>query len=260
MCEQSLCLCLQGNLSRLLLQAFRVIARRYQLSYIQSVAQKNKKLESGFGIVELVVALVAVALIVVAGWVIYDHHKKSIPAVTPTTSTKTTKQTSEPATAKTADPTAKWTQVDSIGGAYSIKIPDGWGLTNYPGNTLNGDNLTFSAGTPAIIPSADSAYARDQKKFNVTFSDKQYAAPQWQSPNQFGTEASTDFSVGSVKGTKYSIEYTQTVTGVTKGDKVYQYVFNLSSGKQLSVVYMQNAGDADNLKTVEQTIQTIVIN
>jgi len=241
------------------LQAFHVIARRYRLSYIQSMAKKNKNLESGFGTIELVVVLVAVALIIVTGLVIYNHHKKPSPAVTATTST-TTKQTSKPATTKTVDPTAKWTQVESIGGAYSIKIPDGWGLTNYPGNTLNGDNLTYAASTPATITTADSAYASDQKKFNVAFTDKQYAAPQWQSPNQFGTEASTDYSIGSVKGTKYSIEYTQTVTGVTKGDKVYQYVFNLSSGKQLSVVYMQNAGDADNLKTVEQAIQTIVIN
>jgi hypothetical protein len=223
------------------------------------MTQKDKNLESGFGTVELALVLVAVVFIAVAGWVVYDHHKKSIPAATSTASTKTTKHTNQPTT-KPTDPTAGWKQVDSIGGAYSMRIPDGWGLTNYPGNTLNGDNLTFSAGTPATITTADSAYASDQKKFNVTFTDKQYAAPQWQSPNQFGTETSTDFSIGSVKGTKYSIEYTQTVTGVTKGDKVYQYVFNLPSGKQLNVVYMQNAGDADSLKIVEQAIQTIVIN
>jgi len=97
------------------------------------------------------------------------------------------------------------------------------------------------------------------KKFNVALTDKQYPAPQGQSPNPYGTEATTDFSIGSLKGKRYSTEYTQTVTGVTKGDKTYEYVFNLSNGKQLGVVYMQLAGDADNLKTVEQAIQTIVI-
>ncbi|HEV7454811.1 MAG TPA: hypothetical protein VGO07_06145, partial [Candidatus Saccharimonadales bacterium] len=97
------------------------------------------------------------------------------------------------------------------------------------------------------------------RKFNVAFTDKQYDAPQWQPSSDIGTVTTTDFSVGSLKGKRYHIEYTQTVTGVTKGDKIYQYVFNLPNGKQLDVVYMQNAGDADNLKTVEQAIQTIVI-
>jgi len=62
-----------------------------------------------------------------------------------------------------------------------------------------------------------------------------------------------------LRGKRYSIECMQTVTGVTKGDKAYQYVFNLSGGRQLSVVYMQNVGDANNLQTVEQAIQTIIL-
>ncbi|SRR5579885_3545368 len=125
-------------------------------------------------------------------------------------------------------------------------------------STINGDSLTFSAGKPAVITATSSAYAGDQRKFNVGFSDDpnvQYSGPQWQSPNPYGTEATENCSI---TGKRYSIEYTQTVTGVTKGDKVYQYVFN-SGSKHLNVVYMQNAGDTDNLQTVEQAIKTIAI-
>jgi len=217
--------------------------------------QKVKNNESGFGAVELALVVIVLVLLSAGGWIIY--RKLATPSGTSNTTNNTNQTTT---TTTTTDPTANWKRADSIGGAYSIKVPDGWELTNYPGNTLNGDSITFSEGKAAIITTATSAYAGDQKKFNVVFTDKQYAAPQWQSPNPYGTEATIDFSIGSVKGKRYSIEYTQTVTGITKGDKIYQYVFNLSSGKQLTVVYMQHAGDADNLNTVEQAIQTIVIN
>jgi hypothetical protein len=209
----------------------------------------------GFGAVLGLLLLVVVCVVAGSAWLMYGHYQKAHQAKQTSNAAVSTSTTVDPY----ADPTANWKKVDSIGGAYSIKVPDGWELTNYPGNTLNGDNISFSAGKPAIITTASNAYAGDTRKFNVVFTDKQYAAPQWQSPSQFGTEATTDFSIGSLKGKRYSIEYTQTVTGVTKGDKVYQYVFNLSGGKQLGVVYMQNSGDADNLKTVEQAIQSIVI-
>lgn len=219
--------------------------------------QTAKNNQLGFGAVEFALIVIILVLLGAVGWIVFQ--RQTTPSGTSTTTTNTT---TKPPT-NTPDPTANWKRVDSIGGAYSMKVPDGWELTNYPGNVLNGDSITFSEGKPAVITTSATAYAGDQRKFNVGFTDKkegQDSAPQWQSPNPYGTEATTDFSIGSLKGKRYSIEYTQTVTGVTKGDKVYQYVFDLPNGKGLGVVYMQNAGDADNLKTVEQAIQTIVIN
>ena len=90
-------------------------------------------------------------------------------------------------------------------------------------------------------------------------SDQASVAPQWQSPNQYGKEAKSDYAIGGLKGKRYSIEWTQSVTGVTKGDKIFQYVFDLAGGKQLGIVYHQAATDSDNLKLVEQVIQTIVV-
>lgn len=213
----------------------------------------------GFGTVEIVLVVVALAVLGAGGWLVYKNQKKTTPPDTSTTATNT--PTTKPTT-NTPDPTANWKKVDSIGGAYSIKVPDGWELTNYPGNTLNGDSISYSAGTPAKITTESNPYAGDQRRFNVSFAEKtnsQYPAPQWQSPNPYGTEAKTDFSIGNLKGTRFSIEYTQTVTGVTKGDKIYEYEFFLPGGKGLNILYAQYAGDADNLTTVEQAIQSIVI-
>jgi hypothetical protein len=216
--------------------------------------QKIKNNQLGFGTVEIILVVIVLVLLGAGGWIIYKNQKKATPPATSTTTTNTTNPTTT-----TTDPTASWTKVDSIGGAYSIRVPDGWELTNYPDNTLNGDSISFSAGKPAVITTGSTAYAGDTRKFNVAFTDKQYDAPQWQPTSGLGTVTTTDYSIGSLKGKRYAIEYTQTVTGVTKGDKIYQYVFNLPGGKQLDIVYMQNAGDADNLKTVEQAIQTIDI-
>jgi hypothetical protein len=219
-----------------------------------------KKLDNnqlGFGALGIIVIVLVLAAVGAAGWMVYKNQNKKTSSDVPKTNSDTNNhQTAD----NTPDPTSSWKRIESIGNAYSIKIPDGWELTNYPGNTIHGDNITLSTGKPAVITTANSAYAGDTRKFNVAFTDKQYDAPQWQPPSDIGTVTTTDYSIGSLKGKRYSIEYTQTVTGATKGDKIYQYVFNLSSGQQLDIVYMQNAGDADNLKTVEQAIQTIVIN
>lgn len=214
--------------------------------------------QSGFGTIELVIIIVVVALLGTVGWEIYKHQKKTTPSsTTPTTTNHSTTTTPSP----TPDPTANWKKVSSIGGAYSIKIPDGWAVTNYPGNVMNSDSVTFSSGKPAVITPATTAYAGDQKRFNIGIGDSASTlSPQWQTPNPYGTESTEDFSIGSLSGKRFSIEYTQTVTGITKGEKIYDYGFDVPNGKQLGIVYIQYPGDADNLATVEQAIKTIIVN
>lgn len=216
--------------------------------------QTVKDHESGVGTIEIALVVTVLILLGAVGWFI--HQRQTTPSGTPPSATHTTRPPSI-----TTDPTANWKRVQSIGGAYSIKVPDGWKLALYPDNVMNSDSITFSEGKPAVISTGTAPYAGDQRRFNVGFSENQNEdeAPQWQSPNPYGTETKTDFSIGNIKGTRYTIEFTQTVTGVTKGDKIYQYAFT-SGSKHLGVVYIQYASDADNLKTVEQAIKTIVIN
>src|SRR5260221_2473378 len=143
--------------------------------------QTVKNNQSGFGAIELALVVIVLVLLGATGWIVYQ--RQATPSSTSTTTTNTTK----PPTI-TTDPTANWKRVDSIGGAYSMKVPDGWKLTNYPDNVLMGDDITFSAGTPAVITTASSPYAGDQMRFTVGFTDKRSAentAPQWQSPNPY---------------------------------------------------------------------------
>lgn len=216
-----------------------------------------KKLNTkGFSAVEVLLVILIVAVLGGIGYMVYNNRNKAATK-TETTTQKSTTKVAE--TAKPVDPTASWKTADSLGGAFSMKVPDGWELNNYTNNYLNGNSITYTAGKPATITAISSAFAGDQRKFNVVVSATQGTAPQWESPNNSGKETTTDYSIGNLKGKKYTLEFTVSDEGVTKGDKVYQYVFNLSNGKQLDVVYKQDAGDADNLKVVEQAISTIVI-
>src|SRR5580765_3704336 len=104
---------------------------------------KSKNTQVGFGAIELVLVVLVLVAFGAVGWLIYQRQ-------TALSGTSTTTTTTKPPI-NTTDPTAGWVKVDSIGGAYSMKVPDGWELTNYPGNTLNGDSITFSKGKPAVI-------------------------------------------------------------------------------------------------------------
>lgn len=226
--------------------------------------QRTNNNQLGFGTVGLVVVVLVLVVLGAGGWLVYNNQKKTTQPNKSTTTTPTTTKITNTTeqTTNTTDSTANWVTVDSIGGAYSMKVPDGWKLMSFPGNLINGDYITYSPGTPALISTNSTSYAGDQRKFNVSFSEKtngQSPAPQWQSPNLYGVETKTDFSIGNLRGTRFSIEYTQTVTGVTKGDKLYEYEFFLPGGKGLNVLYIQYAGDTDNLQTVEQAIKSIVI-
>lgn len=137
-----------------------------------------KKLNQSFGLFPTLAAVVVIAVISVGGGLIYRHnHKKAnastasqatSPSLNPASSQNTSLNKTSP-----QDETASWKKVDSIGGAFSIKVPDGWKLVNYPSNTLNGDNVTYTPGKTAVITSGTNAYAGDQRKFNVTISDQQ---------------------------------------------------------------------------------------
>lgn len=213
--------------------------------------------QKGFSVAEAFIIIIVIAGLSGVGYYVYQHRDKSDDSKKSQKESKKEEQehTEEPK----EDETASWKQVESIGGAFTIRVPDGWQLHNYAGNTLNGDNITYTKGQQATITTESNEYGGDQRKFNVTVHNEAFQAPQWASPNQYGTESNSDFSIGDLQGKKYSIEFTQTVTGVTAGDRIYQYVFNLSDGRQLSVAYLRNAGDADNLERVEQAIKTIAV-
>jgi hypothetical protein len=169
--------------------------------------------------------------------------------------------------------TANWRRVDSIGATFSLRLPDGWWLDNYAGNVMNGDRIVYEKGELATVTShPDQTYSGSQKKFNVTLNSKPLPAPQWQAQAVHGTSSTSDFNVGSLKGKRYSVMWNENfVVGVYqrddvtqgtvfyRGDRIYQYVFDVPGGRQLTVVYNLPATDKDNLAQVEQVVRSILV-
>ena len=83
--------------------------------------------QRGFSAIELILILLALAIMGGAGFLIYKHgHKK--PAATPAATTTTTKAApvAAPAPAPTPDPTAAWTAYSSAPGSFSLRYPTTW--------------------------------------------------------------------------------------------------------------------------------------
>jgi hypothetical protein len=107
-----------------------------------------------------------------------------------------------------AEDAVSWRRVDSMGSAFSIKLPDGWWLDSYPNNVMNGDRIVYSKGALAAASSHSRPYAGSQKNFNVVLNDKAAKAPQWQPAGSRGRESASDFTAGNLTGKRYAVEWT----------------------------------------------------
>jgi len=117
--------------------------------------RKLDKNEAGFSAVEAILILVVLAVIGVAGWLVYkDHHKTTITQTT----TKTTSTSSNVSKPLTPDPYSGW---QSYSDTYvSFKHPSGWqagiGQDKYATHDINvtSAGFTSSAISTAINPGA----------------------------------------------------------------------------------------------------------
>src|ERR1700683_3369487 len=84
---------------------------------------KFRNSQAGFGIVEVVIVLVIVAIVGAAGWLIYKNHHKVTPATTMSSSSETNKPATVPASAYAGWKTASFTQE-----GLTLKYPSGWSV------------------------------------------------------------------------------------------------------------------------------------
>ncbi|HEX8762836.1 MAG TPA: hypothetical protein VF733_03705 [Candidatus Saccharimonadales bacterium] len=211
----------------------------------------------GFSVIEIVMVLFIAIGLVATGFFIWkkDHltsdHQKTINQV----SRPESKQPpNEP-----PDETERWTRVVTQNKAFSMKVPDGWVVTSYPGDFLGGVEIVYDAGTSAVIERADAEYAGHMLRFRASISAVGSAGfgPQWESPQPYLEESAQNFAIGELSGKRYK--------GVFSGDldqTLYEYVFNIGNGKKLDVVYSiyHNEGEVEDVSTVEKAIQTIQLN
>jgi len=221
--------------------------------------------QGGFGLIEALLVLLIIAALGTIGWYVWYTRKNT---KTYTETTHTTKQNPPPSPRQTAQPkpnevnadTATWQRVNSVGGAFSVKVPGGWQIMNFAGNSLNGDDVGPAKTTKAVITTDTSTSAGDQRRFNISLNNTPLPVPQWQTPNPNAEETVQAYSINNLAGKRYTIKWLRDADGMHKGDQIFQYVATASRGRQLSVVYRQAVNDPDNLRLVEQVVQTIIVN
>ena len=240
---------------------------------------KITKEQSGIAHLAVIVALVVVTVGLV-GWRVLANKNKpksndSSNATNPTKSTakvtppKTTAVTEKPAVDVEAQ---NWTLLTSGLGGFSMKIPDGWALTNYSGgNNAHGQQLDYTKGQAAKITQAADPYSGDTIfRFSIT----QYKDGASDRPLDSSGQKST-FDTTSLNGYKYYEKYpVQKATGIGPYPGMEKYVYIFDNGTSTTAVtynifnYNQfskdiigiKASDPNRLELVERAIKTLKVN
>jgi hypothetical protein len=210
-----------------------------------------KKFNSkGFSGLEGLLLLVVVGLIGFIGWYVYSSGNKQ--KVTNETTNQTAKEES-----KTKEELT-WKRIDSGKKGFSVQLPDGWGEVLRP---LDSDLLTirgtkqpqYQEGKEVVIKDLEGFGTDGPGVFTILIHDN-IAEPRG---------VATDFSVGDLKGKKYTyVAEKDSERGLgeeDKGDKRYDYRFQLKDGKQLAIFYnvYANTDDKDQITTVDKIVGSI---
>lgn len=218
---------------------------------------KQSASQKGFGTIGVAAIILVVAVIAFAGWYVWNKNKKddAKKPVDQTTQNQDTKKQDPPQ----ADETAAWTVVATQGKKLTLRVPDGWNITSYPGDFLGSASIVHRPGTPATVEVSSQEYVGHSLQFRVSIEplDDAGLGPQWASPQPGLEESKQDFAIDTLRGQRFK--------GVFTGDinrTLYEYVFDLGNGKKLDIVYTLNSktGVNDDVATVEKAIKTIKIN
>lgn len=211
----------------------------------------------GFGLVGILVVVVVAVLVGFSGWYVWqkNHDDKKTSNTSSTSKTDTSKNLHTPTT---EDDTASWTSITTQGGAFTMRVPDGWQMVKYPGDFIGSGKITYSKGVPAAIMSSDTEYAGDGLLFRASIAESSSTklSPQWQSPQDGLTESEEDFTIGHLHGKRFKAVFTGGSDQI-----VYEYEFNLGNNKHLDILYAiyPGEGGVDDALTVEKAIKTITV-
>lgn len=204
-------------------------------------------------IVSIVLLLAGVGL---AGWYVWQKNQNTNEGTRDDTaiSQDAHKQDVPPNNQK--DGTQAWTTITTQGKAFTMKVPDGWQVSSYPGDFLGATKVDYVPGAPATNGIEDADYMGHMLRFraSITKLDDAGLGRQWESPQPGLEESVEDFSTASLNGKRFK--------GVFTGDihqTLYEYVFDVGQGKKLDVVYTvyHEQGDEDQTAIVEKAIRTI---
>lgn len=218
--------------------------------------------QKGFSAVIMALVIVLIAGLSLGGWYVWKKNQRKDETAKPNSQTSQKQDdTKKPDDQKSIQKTntADWVIVTTQGGKFSMKLPDGWKVTSYPGDYLGAVDIVHTPGTRATIDTAAQEYVGHSLRFRASIAplDDAGLGPQWSSPQPGLEESDQIFSIGSLQGKRFK--------GIFSGDTnqvLYEYVFDLGNNKKLDIVYTiyPQQNEEDNVNTVEEAIKTIKFN
>jgi len=239
----------------------------------------------GFTIIEAVVLFAIAALIVSAGWIVYDRNKQngkdepqtseitnfdqcvaagnpvmeSYPEQCAANGKTFTRQIDTGQNTQPSDETAGWLLYESPGGEYSLRLADGWNLTRYQKSssiyTFNNSDLVLETGTKAVITEVDGGgdgrtglfinYASQNIDQIVTPGTKQTPLT-----TNDGLEVEKYYWIVSGYSNDGGL-------GIGNGDTQYTYVIRKSADRVMTIDYSFQPGSTDYHNLVEKVVKTI---
>ena len=210
-----------------------------------------KSRQQGFTVLEIILVIAVLGLLGFISWQAYAAYNK--PALQEENSSKNTPNVSN----NTEYESLKWERIESGQKRYSVRIPDGWEIIR----PLDGDWLiipgmeqpVYAEGSVVTVKDTESYGTDEPSIFSILIYDN-ISEPR-------GT--ASDFSIGSLKGKKYTYvapeDNGQELGHEDKGDKTYDYRFDLSDGNELAIWYrvFVNTDARDQVETVDKIVQSI---
>ncbi len=230
-----------------------------------------KKNQKGFSAVEVILLVVVLGLIAGVGYYVFSQRSGKVVDNASTSSSSSDQKADTTVEDKSADSDAQsWVLLTSGKGGFSIRIPDGWEISNYKGeDNVQSNSLTYKKGTPAKVTNQPFPYGGDSSfRFSVTKFDN---TENFKFIN--GDEQKTEFNIGSQKGTRYYKKYpVEPVEGIGPypGEEIYIYEFKTAStttyisyGIYNHNQYSDSIGikesDQNQVELIERAVKTLKI-
>lgn len=125
------------------------------LDYARSNMANKKRFGSGLGIIKIIVALIAILLFIVMGWMVYTNFAKKSSSLTPVQSNSSTKpqdnSDTTPSPSDTPDPYSGWLQYCSQQEKSCFKYPSTWTTKDVGSVDPNGDGISLTSPNGTLL-------------------------------------------------------------------------------------------------------------
>lgn len=242
---------------------------------------KMSKNQSGFGSVVIVVIILVVALVGVAGWLVYDRQKKDADKPQPkaissfdecvaagnpvmesypeqcTSNGQTFTNKVEAVVNPPADETSGWLLYESPGKEYAMRLADGWSLIRCDKSpsmyTYDNSKLMFLAGQKAVVSEITCGSDGRTGLFinHATQNIEQIVTP--------GTKQTSLKTADGLEIEKYYwvVSGYGEGAGIANGDTEFTYVIRENPKRVMTISYSFQPGATDHHELVEKVIRTI---